>query len=365
MQSISPRPVKTFSIGFDEDAYNEAHHAKRIAQHLGTEHTELYLKPEDALAVIPDLPRIYDEPFSDVSGIPTYLVSRMARRDVTVVLSGDGGDELFGGYTRYLKTVHLWNKMKNIPLPLRRAGGAFLQRMPSGILQGAMRSMMHAFPGMSDAAASGRKLQRWSGFIGEPDLMSLYKDVCSLWLSPESVVNGLSKSHHKLRSSTTFDHQCNAPSEAEQLMCLDFMTYLPGDILTKVDRASMANSLEVRCPFLDKNVVQFAWELPLNFKLRGNQGKWVVRGLLDRYLPRELVERPKQGFAVPIDSWLRGPLRDWAESLLEEKRLREENHFDPRLVRKIWQQHLRGEADWQYLIWSVLSFQQWNHCDNY
>jgi asparagine synthase (glutamine-hydrolysing) len=348
--------VKTFTIGFHEKGYNEAEHAKVVANHLGTEHTELYVTPEEARAVIPCLPQIYDEPFADSSQIPTHLVSALARRHVTVALSGDGGDEMFGGYTRYLLTAALWGKISGIPRPLRSAAARALRALPSNAWSSVGRAAGTMLPRAAQSDRLGEKVHKGAALLDSQTPAELYGGMLSLWRDPESVVVGATEP----RSQATGDvPELRGLDEIERMMALDMLGYLPGDILAKVDRAAMAVSLETRVPYLDHHVVEFAWRLPLDLKIRGHETKWILRQLLYRHVPRELIERPKMGFGVPIDSWLRGPLREWAEALLDEHRLRNEGYFRPEPIRELWQAHLSGRLDEQNRLWTVLMFQSW------
>lgn len=335
MQAQSSQPVKTFSIGFNETGYNEAVYAKAIAEHLGTEHTELYVTSAEAMAVIPQLPTLFDEPFSDSSQIPTFLVSQLARNHVTVSLSGDGGDELFYGYSRYFNTKNTWRKINTIPEKIR---------LP----------LAHIIKAASKTGAG--KLEKVAEILSLRHPDDLYRRSMSHWKMPSSIVLGATE---PLTSMTNPDLQPQAEDFSNRMMHYDLGSYLPDDILTKVDRASMGVSLEARVPLLDHRVVEFAWRLPLSLKKKEAQGKWILRQLLYRYVPQELVERPKMGFGVPIGAWLRGPLRDWAENLLDENRLREEGYFNPLPIRKIWQEHLAGKQYRHYYLWDILMFQSW------
>lgn len=356
MQAQSSRAVKTFSIGFHEEAFNEAEHAKAVARHLGTEHTELYVTPQQAMDVIPRLPALYDEPFADSSQIPTHLVSQLARRHVTVSLSGDAGDELFCGYTRYTGTERLWRRLSAVPMPLRYTAAQLVRAVPPGALN-AVGKRIGSGPRW---ARLGDRLHKGAEVIGCGTLEELYRGMVSNWHEPESVVIG---GHEPATSLTGLRPDLPGLSGIERLMALDLLTYLPDDILTKVDRAAMGVSLETRVPLLDHRVVEFAWSLPLQYKLRpeggGHTTKWALRQVLYRHVPQALIERPKMGFGVPIDSWLRGPLRDWAEDLLSEARLKRDGYFNPALIRQKWAQHLSGERNWQHALWCVLMFQAW------
>jgi asparagine synthase (glutamine-hydrolysing) len=338
MQRESSRPVKTFTIGFHEQSgeVNEAPFAKDVAKHLGTEHTELYLTPQDALDVIPRLPTLYDEPFADVSGIPTFLVSQMARREVTVCLSGDGGDELFAGYHRHFYARGIWNRVGWLP-PVARRG---------------MAAMMSA---SAPLLPMGRKLEKLAAVIDTPDAYGLYPRFMSHWRDPGAVVPGASEP----RTPMLDEQRAKLPDYLSEMQCLDMTGYLPDCILVKTDRAAMGVSLELRVPFLDHRVLEFAATLPTRLKLHNGHGKHVLRTLLHKYVPRELVERPKWGFVVPLGTWLRGPLRDWAESLLDESRLRREGWFDPAPIHAQWREHLAGRRDRVPSLWSVLMFQAW------
>lgn len=356
MQAQSSRPVKTFSIGFHEEGYNEAEHAKAVATHLGTDHTELYVTPQEAMAVIPRLPSLYDEPFSDSSQIPTFLVSQLARQHVTVSLSGDAGDELFCGYNRYQATANLWNKMAAGPLPLRRLAARGLTSVSPqswNRLAGAVEGLL---PRSLRFANVGDKLHKGAGVLDSTSVDALYMRLASHWQDPASVVIG---GHEPPTLLAGAAHVGKKLDNVQRMMALDMMTYLPDDILVKVDRAAMGVSLETRVPFLDHRVVEFAWRLPQSMKLRDGQTKWALRQVLYRHVPRAMIERPKMGFGVPIGDWLRGPLRPWAEALLDESRLRREGFFHAGAIRGKWKEHLSGQRNWQYHLWDVLMFQAW------
>ena len=352
MQAQSSRPVQTFSIGNSDSEYDEAHHAAAVARHLGTDHTELYVTPEDAQAVIPRLPSIYDEPFADSSQIPTFLVSELARREVTVALSGDGGDELFGGYNRHVVGPEVWRRVNGLPGWLR----GFLGGAVGALSQRDLRRWKRRLPARMQVPNLELKLEKLAKALGATDGPAFYRALRSHWKGPERMVLGASEQQEQ---ESSVDRVSELPSLREQMMLLDMLTYLPDDILTKVDRASMAVSLEARVPLLDHRVVEFAWQVPTEYKVRDGQGKWLFRKVLDRYVPRSLMERPKQGFGIPIEHWLRGPLRDWAESLLDERRLREEGFLDPAPIRRVWTEHLAGRGRSQHHLWCVLMFQAW------
>jgi asparagine synthase (glutamine-hydrolysing) len=352
MQAQSPRPVKSFSIGFHEADYDEAIHARAVARHLGTDHSELYVTSADAMSVIPRLPEIYDEPFADSSQIPTFLVSQLARSKVTVSLSGDGGDELFGGYNRYKFSASLWRRMAPVPAPLRALAGSAIAAIPVNLLN----QVGSALPGKLRRSLLGDKLHKGAGILRSRSADDLYFGLVSLWTDPAALVLGAREPPTQL----TGDRPDLAGLDPiERMMALDLVTYLPDDILVKVDRASMAVSLESRVPLLDPEVVAFAWSLPLGYKMRAGETKWPLRQLLYRYVPRELIERPKMGFGVPVGDWLRGPMRDWGEALLDDRRLRSEGFLDVKAVRGAWSAHLSGSVNLQYHLWPILMLQQW------
>ena len=345
MQTQCRRPVKTFSIGFEQEYYNEAHFARTVARHLGTDHTELYVHSREAQEVIPGLPRIYDEPFADRSQIPTAILCRLARRHVKVSLSGDGGDELFGGYNRYPDAERLWNVICRVPMPLRRLARHLKRISGAG-------SNMRAAPG-----PVRRTLNRVENLA---DVLSGSTD-CALYqllMSPNRDPRPWLRSNPEIHDNAlpAWDR---FPELLQRMMCLDLVRYLPDDILVKVDRAAMAVGLETRIPLLDHRIIQFAWSLPSSFKRNQGQGKWLLRQILYQYVPRALVDRPKRGFGAPIAEWLRGSLRGWAEELLDETRLRQEGFFEAREVRRKWGEHLADMRDWSPGLWHVLMFQAW------
>jgi len=360
MQAQSSRPVKTFTIGFTEEGYDEAEHAAAVARHLGTDHTQLYVTPREAMDVIPGLPKVYDEPFADSSQIPTFLVSQLARRHVTVALSGDGGDELFGGYNRYLLGKDLWRRMSRLPVALRTRLARLVKAVPARRWTTAMTPFMSFAPSRYRVGLPGDKLHKLADVMSHPDLDSLYRDLVSHWRAPEQIVVGAAE--HPTLLNQAGDLAIDDP--VARMMFLDLVTYLPDDILVKVDRAAMAVSLETRVPLLDHRVVEFAWQVPMASKVNQRGTKQLLRSVLDRYVPASLIDRPKMGFGVPIDSWLRGPLRDWAESLLDPARLAREGYLNPEPIRASWQQHLAGQRDTHYPLWDILMFQAWlEHVD--
>lgn len=356
MQAQSDRPVKTFTIGFREEGHNEAEHAKAVARHLGTDHTELYVTPAEAMETIPRMPELYDEPFSDSSQIPTYLVAQLARRKVTVSLSGDGGDELFAGYNRHFIGRGLWGNMSWLPTDIRRVAAAAITSVSPAQWNRWLAPLLRLSPGHFRYANPGEKLHKLAPVLGARDPDEIYLGLTSQWKAPASVV----LSGAEPATALTDRAGWAALSDfTQRMMYLDLISYLPDDILVKVDRAAMGVSLETRVPMLDHQVVEFAWRVPLTMKIRNGQGKWLLRQVLYKFVPRELIERPKTGFSVPIGDWLRGPLRDWAEALLSDGRLRREGFFEPALIRNRWNEHLSGRRDWQESLWTVLMFQAW------
>lgn len=333
MQKNSDRKIRTFAIGFNEEGYNEAEYAAQVAKHIGTDHTELYVNAKDSLDVIPSLPHIYCEPFADSSQIPTFLVSKMARQHVTVALSGDAGDELFGGYNPYQFAPKIWQKINHIPSDLRHIGSQVLSA--------------DIFP---------NKINKLSSVLGAKNKEEFYQDLLSHNLSPEKlVIDG----HEPKTIFNSPELWPQTKSFEEWMMTMDMKTYMTDDILVKVDRAAMANSLETRVPMLDHRILEFAAQLPLDYKIYQNKGKWILRELLSRHVPNELIDRPKKGFSIPIQSWLRGPLRSWAEELLDESRLKREGYLDSQLVKKMWSEHSLGKRDHSTRLWAILMFQSW------
>jgi asparagine synthase (glutamine-hydrolysing) len=345
-------PLRTFTIASDDPDHDESASAREIAARIGADHTELTVTADDALAEVPTLPAIYDEPFADSSQLPTLLVSRLARRDVTVVLSGDGGDELFGGYNRHVWLPRVWQRLDRIPLPVRRATAAVLGAPPPVVYD----RLASVLPERRRPRLVGLKVEKLASVVGRADAPAAYGRLVSHWDHPDRVVRG---AHEPL----TLTHDTAAwpqlGSLAEQMMVVDALTYLPDDVLVKVDRASMAVSLEARVPLLDPDVAAFAMRLPLEAKVRDGKGKWALRQLLLRRHPVELIERPKSGFGVPIAQWLRGPLRPWAEDLLAPDALAQGGLLDPAPIRRAWSEHLSGRRDASYELWDVLMLQGW------
>lgn len=351
MQAESHRRVRTFTIGFSESGYNEAAHAKAVARHLGTEHTELYVTPQQALDVIPLLPSMYDEPFADSSQIPTHLVSKMAREHVTVALSGDAGDESFAGYNRYLLTAKLWKFLGRVPSGVRSLIASALHAVPPDRLN----QLGEYLPASLRLSCLGDKLHKGADVLAAPSVEALYTGLISQWQSPETVA--LSAGIETRPFARAPDLSSLGP--IEKMMALDAISYLPDDILVKTDRAAMSVGLETRVPFLDHRVFEYAWSLPMHQKIRNGQGKWALRQILYRHVPQSLIDRPKMGFAIPLNDWLRGPLRAWAQDLLSEKRLKSEGYFDPAPIHQRWQEHLSGQRNWGQHLWGILSFQTW------
>ncbi|NVJ91901.1 MAG: asparagine synthase (glutamine-hydrolyzing) [Methylocystaceae bacterium] len=347
MQAQSQNKVKTFSIGFEEEGYNEAKHAAAVAQHLGTDHTELYVTPSQTRDVIPKLADYYDEPFSDSSQIPTYLVSQMTRNHVTVALSGDGGDELFGGYTRYLTAAKYGKTLFSLPLVVRKLGAGVLHSLSPDQWD----SILKIIPDSKKPAHVGNKLHKLANVMGQsPD--DYYRTLVSQWPDPENVVKNSTEP-----KGLIWDERVKSlvPDFVSRMQYLDTLTYMPDDILTKVDRASMAVSLEARVPLIDHRVVEFAWSLPQSMKIKDGQGKWALRQVLYRHVPQELIDRPKMGFGVPIDAWLRGPLKEWAHNLLFQNG----DIFDTASIQQKWNEHQSGSHNWQYHMWDILMFNAW------
>lgn len=350
MQAQSLQPIKTFSIGFSEEGYNEAHYALKVAKHLRTDHHELYVDSKTAQDVIPEIPNWCDEPFADVSQIPTFLVSKLARQHVTVSLSGDGGDELFAGYNRYLLGKRLWQCLEILPFWMRQMSARGLRFLPPNRWD----KLSRCLPNRVRPKNMGDKLHKLAHILTILSPEILYKGLMSHWENPENLVLG-GEEPVLFPWQTSSSH---LPNFVENMQFMDTLTYLPDDILFKVDRASMAVSLEARVPLLDHRIVEYAWSLPFDMKIRDGQTKWLLRQVLDQYVPKDLIERPKMGFGVPIDHWLRGSLRDWAETLLSSEQLIKSG-LNPAPIRARWLAHLSCQRNWQYSLWGVLMYQAW------
>ena len=356
MQSQTSSPIQTFTVGFLNKNYNEANHAKAVASYLGTNHTEIYATSEDAIGIIPLLPNLYDEPFADSSQIPTFLLAKLAAKNVTVALSGDGGDELFGGYSRYYWANNMWQINRKMPQSIREVLAQLIKAFPPQTWNFIFQIFSHLLPDNLRYPNSGDKLYKFASVLSSRTQEEIYKDLVTFWDQPSKIV--IDDKNH-----LGFDDQIklsNLRDFSHKMMYEDMITYLPDDILVKIDRASMGSSLETRIPFLDHRLVEFSWKLPLSMKIKNSQGKWILRQLLYKYIPQELVDRPKMGFGVPIDIWLRGPLRGWAESLLSENRLQQQGFFYPAPIREKWSEHISGKRNWAYMLWSVLMFQAWS-----
>ncbi len=355
MQSQCSQPIKTFTIGFHEGIYDESKYAKAVAQYLGTDHTDLYVTPKEAIEVIPKLPFIYDEPFADSSQIPTFMVSLLTRRHVTVSLSGDGGDELFCGYDRYLWASDIQQKIGWIPNRARNVIGRLLTLLSPDIWDSILHRIRFFLPQSLRQKLLGDRIHKAAEILSFDGLADLYLKLISHWKGASIVL----KSDPLPAIIFNSNQYASFKNFILLMMYIDTVSYLPDDIMVKVDRACMACSLESRTPYLDHRVVEFAWRLPISMKIRNKKGKWLLKKVLYKYVPSELIERPKMGFGVPIDVWLRGSLKEWAEELLNEKRLKSDGIFNPQTIRKKWLEHISGRQNWQYYLWDILMFQAW------
>lgn len=356
MQTQSSTPIKTFTIGFNVEGYNEAKHAKNVAKYIGTDHTELYIQPLDALNVIPKLSNIYSEPFSDSSQIPTFLVSELASKHVKVVLSGDGGDELFGGYNRYLMAQNIWQQSRKFPKQIRKFISQVLQTLPPNKWDLIFEKLTPILPSPLRIRTPGDKVYKLAGVMNINDKHEYYQKLTSHWQQPNNIVI---KGNEPATLINTPSSWPNTDNFQHAMMAMDAQTYMTDDILVKVDRAAMANSLETRVPLLDHRIVELAWQMPLDYKIRNGDGKWLLKQVLYRHVPQDLIERPKMGFAIPLHEWLRTSLKDWAESLLDENLLKQQGYFHPLPIRKIWSEHLSGKYNHQNQLWDILMFQAW------
>ncbi len=356
MQAQSAKPVQTFTIGFNDQAYNEATHACAVARHLGTEHAELYASPADALALIPSLAHIYCEPHSANSQIPALLVSRLAGRHVKVALTGDGGDELFGGYNRYLLAFDTWSRTQRLAPSIRKLLSNGIRLLPPQAWDRLFRCAGFMLPRQLRIATPGNHAHKLAGVLDQHDGQSYYRHLVSHCANPATLVKDAAEPATLLSDSSRWPKTDNL---RHWMMAMDTQTYLSDEVLAKVDRAAMASSLETRVPLLNHGIVEMAWRMPLEYKIRGGEGKWLLRQVLHRHVPRSIMDRPKMGFGVPLGNWLRGPLREWAEELIGERRLRQEGYFHPEPIRSLWARHLQGAANVQYALWDVLMFQAW------
>lgn len=356
MQEQSSRSVKSFSIGFENGEYDEAPYAKAVAEHIGTEHHELYVTSQQAREVIPRLPHLYDEPFADSSQIPTYLVSKIAREHVTVALSGDAGDELFGGYNRYNWGVEINKKLSHVPGFLRTASRMSITSMSPEVWNKLLKPINMVLPKKYRYTNLGDKLHKLSELFGVQSEADLYQILVSHWQHPEKLVSG----------GNEMKTVINSPKEqflqlpfAQRMMIYDMLSYLPDDILVKVDRAAMGVSLETRMPFLDHRVVETALQLPMHLKIKNTTGKYCLRKLLYQRVPKTLIERPKMGFGIPLGEWLRGPLREWTENLIDKSRLEQKGLLNAEEIHSKWNEHLSGVRNWEYHLWDILMFEAW------
>lgn len=356
MQSQSSRPVNTFTIGFNEEYYNEARHARAVSDVLGTDHTEIYLTSEETMAVIPKMPFMYDEPFADTSQIPTFLVCELARRKVTVSLSGDGGDEIFGGYNHYFWTSNIWKWVKWIPHRMRRLLSDILQSRSPIEWNRLFELFNPVLPRRSSNTLSGERIHKLAEVLPAVCPEEIYRVIVSIWRQPGDLIMGGNEPDTVITKRSSWPEISDLIS---RIMFLDMVSFLPDDILVKVDRASMGVSLEARVPLLDHRIVEFSWGLPISMKIRNGQGKWILRQILYKYVPREMIERPKMGFGVPIEHWLRGPLRGWANELLSAENLKAGGFFRPEPILKVWHEHISGQRNWQHCLWNILMFQAW------
>jgi asparagine synthase (glutamine-hydrolysing) len=352
MQNNSTRPVKTFTIGFDDKNFNEARHAASIADYLKTDHHELYVSSSDSLSLVPNIARYWDEPFADSSQIPTYLVMQLASNEIKVALSGDGADELFGGYNRYKYAPKIWNQLGWLPPSFKKILKIISTSIPASTIDTASKP----FSRMLGVSQLGQKIHKLGNRLSNLNSIdSFYYSLVTEWPDVNQVLREPQYPSYLLNDFKRWPQFQNPVS---RMMALDTLTYLPDDILTKVDRASMAVSIESRAPFLDLDVVEYAFNLPLKYKVNNNQSKWILRQVLKRHIPEHLINRPKMGFGLPIDEWLRGPLREWADELLNKDKLLQQDFFNAEYVQNIWDKHCKGEQ-FGSRLWGILMFQNW------
>mgnify|MGYP001169517130 CR=1 FL=1 len=357
MQSQSERPINTFSIGFHEQDFNEAVHAKKVAKHLGTNHTELYINPKEAMEVIPKLPEMYDEPFADSSQIPTHLISILTRQHVTVALTGDGGDELFAGYNRYLIAERLWKVAGRIPEALKNRTADFMAGISPESVERFYGKIEGILPRKMKVSLPTEKFYKLARVLrATSSSQAVYKRIVSIIHAPEELLTSGNELVTVLDDEALWQKIDNT---VLTMLYLDLMTYHPDDILQKVDRAAMAVSLETRVPYLDHDLVEFIMSLPLEMKIRNGSSKWILRQVLYRHLPQKLMERPKMGFAIPVGEWIKGSMREWAEELIAQNRIEQENYFNTQAVGEMWQQHLSGRFNRTHELWNILMFQSW------
>lgn len=356
MQKVSQKPVKTFTIGFNDTAFDESVQAREVAKHLKTDHTEMILEPKDIMDVIPELPNIYSEPFADSSQLPTYLVAKLARQSVTVALSGDAGDEVFSGYNRYLSAYQTWKKASKIPRVLRSGLARTALAKSPAFWDNAFNRLTPILPKKFHIRTPGDKAHKLAGVLALDRGEDFYAKLTNVCHNPEALL----LHDAELPALVSRPEDWPECEEFQQvMMAVDFKTYMVDDILVKVDRAAMASSLETRAPFLDHRVVSKAWSMPFDFKAKGGVGKWPLRQILYKYVPQDLIDRPKMGFGIPVGEWMRGPLRAWAEEQIDPERLRREKIFNPDAVAAIWEEHLSGARNWQHVLWNIFMFQAW------
>ena len=356
MQSLSSNRIKTYTIGFDYSEHNEAYDAKSIANYLGTEHTELYVTASQALDVIPKIPNIFDEPFADSSQIPTYLISELARTDVTVSLSGDGGDELFGGYNRYHQGYSTWKNLSRMPYPINYICSEIIHSINPDKWNILYNYLGKYIANRKDHKNIGDKLYKMADIVKINNPQDMYSSLISFWSNTEEVVLNSSE---PMSIPRDYDNWIGSLDDRENMMFLDTISYLPDDILTKVDRSSMAVSLESRAPFLNHSVIELSQRVPIEMKIKNGQGKWILRNILNDFIPSNLIDRPKTGFGIPIAEWLRGPLKEWAESLIDSSRLKDDGYFNPALITDMWKKHISKNRNYGHHLWSILMFQAW------